>query len=77
MLQNVGNIDRIIRVVVGLLVLSLVMLGPQTAWGFLGLIPLASGIFGYCPVYHLLGLNTCSAHPRTPQTPRTPHAGPA
>lgn len=74
MLQNVGTIDRTIRVVIGLAVLSLVMVGPQTAWGLLGLIPLGSGIFGACPIYRLFGLSTCAAHPKTPPAP---HAGPA
>ncbi len=74
MFQNTGIIDRTIRVIIGLAVLSLVMIGPQSAWGFLGLIPLASGIFGYCPVYHLLGINTRTGHGKTPTAP---HAGPA
>lgn len=56
---NEGKLDRIMRVVVGIFLISLVFIGPQTAWGWLGLVPLLTGIFGFCPAYKLLGLNTC------------------
>ena len=56
---NVGMIDRLLRVVVGLAALSLVFVGPQTLWGLLGLVPLATAVFGYCPAYSLLGIRTC------------------
>ena len=56
---NEGGLDRVIRVVVGLAILSLVFVGPHTPWGYLGLVPLATGIVGFCPAYALLGLNTC------------------
>ena len=58
---NEGNIDRLIRVVVGLGLLALVFLGPETAWGWLGLIPLLTGLFGFCPLYRMLGVDTCPA----------------
>lgn len=58
--KNEGNVDRILRVLVGLGVLSLVFVGPQTLWGLLGLIPLTTGSLGICPVYSLLGMNTCA-----------------
>ena len=48
---NVGGIDRILRVIVGLAVLSLVFIGPQTPWGWVGLIPLVTGAFSFCPLY--------------------------
>ena len=57
--RNVGSIDRILRVVVGLGLLVLVFIGPKTAWGYLGLIPLATGLLGTCPLYVLLGIDTC------------------
>ena len=57
--RNEGTIDRLLRVALGLVVLSLVFVGPKTNWGYLGLIPLITGIVGYCPLYRLLGLNTC------------------
>jgi hypothetical protein len=61
MTANVGSMDRILRIVAGLALLSLVFVGPQTLWGLIGLIPLAAGLFGLCPAYSLLGVSTCSA----------------
>lgn len=57
--RNEGTIDRILRVIVGLAVISLVFVGPQTPWGWLGLIPVATGLIGWCPAYTLLGIKTC------------------
>ncbi|MGJ4886764.1 YgaP family membrane protein [Bradyrhizobium sp. HKCCYLRH3099] len=59
MTRNVGKIDRLLRIIVGLAVLSLVFVGPQTMWGLLGLIPLGTALVGWCPPYALLGINTC------------------
>lgn len=59
MSRNVGTVDRVIRVVVGLILISLVFWGPQTNWGWIGLIPLVTGLVGSCPAYKLLGLSTC------------------
>lgn len=56
---NAGKWDRILRIVIGLILLSLVFLGPQTAWGLVGLVPLFTGLFGYCPLYGIFGLSTC------------------
>lgn len=61
MQRNEGTIDRTLRVIAGLGILSLVFIGPQTAWGWLGIVPLATGLVGYCPVYSLLGMRTCPA----------------
>ena len=58
---NEGLADRLIRIAVGLVVLSLAFVGPQTPWGYLGLLPLVTGIVGYCPIYRLAGINTCAA----------------
>ena len=58
--RNVGGIDRILRIVVGLGLISLVYVGPQTPWGWIGVIPLLSAIVGFCPAYRLVGMNTCS-----------------
>jgi hypothetical protein len=58
---NEGTIDRALRVVVGLVLIALVFTGPQTPWGWVGLVPLLTGIFGFCPAYKLLGINTCKA----------------
>lgn len=56
---NEGKIDRMLRVLVGLVLIALVFTGPQTPWGWIGIVPLLTGIFGYCPAYSLLGINTC------------------
>ncbi len=56
---NVGTVDRVFRVILGLVLLSLVFIGPQTYWGLIGIIPLATALFGYCPAYSLLGIRTC------------------
>lgn len=59
MKMNEGKVDRILRVVVGLGVLSLAFFGPQTPWAYLGLVPLVTGIVGVCPLYSVLGFSTC------------------
>jgi hypothetical protein len=56
---NVGGIDRVLRILVGLALISLVFFGPKIIWGWIGLVPLLTGIFKFCPAYKLLGLNTC------------------
>jgi hypothetical protein len=56
---NVGGVDRVLRVVVGLGLLSLVFVGPQTAWGWIGAVPLLTGLLGYCPAYLPFGIKTC------------------
>ena len=58
---NEGLPDRLIRITVGLFVLALAFVGPQTPWGYLGLIPLLTGLVGFCPLYRMLGVNTCRA----------------
>ena len=58
MSANVGGIDRILRIVVGLVLISLVWLVP-TNWGWIGIVPLVTGLFSFCPAYTLLGMNTC------------------
>jgi len=60
MTKNEGNIDRILRIVVGLALLSIVFVGPQTLWGLIGIVPLATGLLGTCPIYSIIGINTCS-----------------
>ena len=58
--KNEGKVDRGLRVVLGAALISLVFVGPQTAWGWVGLVPLLTGIVGNCPVYSIFGINTCS-----------------
>ena len=57
--RNEGNVDRALRVIAGIVLISLVFVGPQTVWGWIGLVPLVTGLVGTCPVYALLGINTC------------------
>ena len=56
---NVGTVDRAIRIIVGIVLLALVVVGPQTYWGLIGLIPLATGVLKTCPAYSLVGIKTC------------------
>ncbi len=56
---NEGAIDRILRIIVGLGLLSLVFVGPQTPWGYVGVVPLLTGVIGFCPLYAVFGLSTC------------------
>ncbi len=58
-MTNEHNIERIIRVVLGLVLISLVFIGPQSVWGWVGIVPLATGLVGFCPLYKVLGINTC------------------
>lgn len=63
MTRNSGSIDRAIRILVGLALLALVFVGPQTPWGWIGLVPLITGLVGVCPLYRVLGINTCGLKP--------------
>ena len=58
--SNTGKIDRIIRVIVGILLVGNVFTGMQTPIGWIGLVLIVTGVFGTCPVYSLLGINTKS-----------------
>ncbi|MDE3140546.1 MAG: DUF2892 domain-containing protein [Pseudomonadota bacterium] len=58
---NVGSLDRIIRIAIGIALLALIFIlpGKERWWGLIGLLPLGTGLFGFCPAYTLFGLNTC------------------
>jgi hypothetical protein len=58
-MKNEGNLDRALRVILGLVLLSLCVIGPETVWGLVGLVPLLTGLLGFCPLYKILGLSTC------------------
>jgi hypothetical protein len=58
--NNVGSADRILRIILGLGLIALVFVGPRTAWGWVGLVPLLTGMLGTCPLYSILGWSTCS-----------------
>lgn len=57
--RNEATLERVLRVFVGAVGIALVFVGPQTAWGWLGLLPLVTGLLGSCPVYTLFGFSTC------------------
>lgn len=59
MQTNVGKIDRILRIIAGLVLISLVFVGPKTMWGLIGVIPLVTAFVGFCPAYRILGIRTC------------------
>ena len=56
--MNEATIERVIRVVLGVVLLSLTVVGPHTMWGLVGLVPLATGLIGSCPIYTVLGFST-------------------
>jgi len=58
-MRNEGNLDRALRVIVGLVLLALVFVGPKTPLGWIGIVPLLTGLMGFCPAYRLFGLSTC------------------
>ncbi len=64
MKANEGAIDRVLRVIAGLGVLSLAFVGPQTPWAYVGVVPLVTGLIGWCPLYAVLGFNTCPVRNR-------------
>lgn len=59
MVNNIANWDRLVRVVVGLVLVSLVFVGPQSPFGWLGLILVITGIVGFCPLYRIAGVSSC------------------
>jgi len=66
--RNEGSVDRVLRVALGLGLLSLVFVGPQTWWGLVGIVPLLTGLIGSCPLYSLFGWSTCSLKTQTSKT---------
>lgn len=56
---NVGSVDRILRVIAGLVLIGLAWQGIIGVWGWIGVVALATGVFSYCPAYGLLGIKTC------------------
>jgi hypothetical protein len=65
MSRNEGTIDRVVRIILGLALLSLVFIGPHTWLGLIGVVPLLTGLVGFCPLYRLVGLRTCPVSPAT------------
>ena len=63
MSNNEGTLDRLVRIAIGVALLSIVFIGPRTAWGLLGFVPLLTGLAGFCPIYRVLGTSSCSRQP--------------
>ena len=59
MIKNIGTIDRTLRVIVGLALIALSVTGTTGPWGWIGIVPLATGLLGWCPAYTLFGIKTC------------------
>jgi hypothetical protein len=59
MVKNIHNIERVVRVLGGAVLVSLAFWGPANPWFFLGLVPMLTGLVGWCPPYAMLGINTC------------------
>ena len=59
MKTNMGKIDRILRGILGIGLISLAFVGPQTPWGWIGLVPLVTAFLGWCPAYLPFGISTC------------------
>ena len=57
--RNEHNVEREVRILLGLALLSIVFVGPQTMWGLIGVVPLATGLAGTCPLYSVIGGSTC------------------
>ncbi len=59
-MKNESSLDRIARTLLGVVLLAMVFVGPQTNWGYIGLIPLLTGLVGVCPIYRIFGISSCS-----------------
>ena len=57
-MNNVGSVDKVVRLIAGVVLLSLIVVGPKTMWGLIGLVPLLTSLLGWCPAYNLIGMNT-------------------
>jgi hypothetical protein len=58
--KNIGTVDRALRAIVGLALIALALTNSGMAWGWIGIVPLATAVFSTCPAYSLIGLNTCA-----------------
>ncbi len=59
MKMNVGGIDKLLRIVIGVLLIVTSVIGLFTPWGFIGIVPLSTGLIGWCPAYTIFGINSC------------------
>ena len=58
---NVGNVDKLLRILVGIVLITLAITGKIGPWGYIGIVPLVTGLFRTCPAYSLLGVNSCKS----------------
>jgi len=65
MSENIGNIDRILRIVIGIILIALVFWGPKSVFGWIGLVPLVTALISWCPLYKLFNISTCETPPST------------
>lgn len=63
--KNIGSIDKVIRIVLGLALLSLVFIGPKSMWGLVGIILIATGFMSFCPLYRIIGVNSIGENSRS------------
>lgn len=63
--RNEHNVERVLRILLGVGLLAIAFVGPKTPWGYLGIIPLFTGFVGSCPLYTVLGISTCPVHERS------------
>lgn len=57
--KNIGSVDKVLRILVGLVLIALVFVGPQTVWGWVGVPVILIALFGWCPLYKVLGISSC------------------
>lgn len=57
--KNIGTVDKALRVLVGLVLIALVFVGPQTVWGWIGVPVILIALVGWCPLYKVLGISSC------------------
>ncbi|PWV60519.1 YgaP family membrane protein [Plasticicumulans acidivorans] len=67
MTKNVGQLDKILRIIVGLVLIGLTLAGQIGVWGWIGVLPIATGLMGWCPAYTLIGLKTCPTESKSEQ----------
>ena len=72
MTKNVGGVDRTLRIVVGLALIAAAATGTIGVWGYIGVVPLLTGLMGWCPPYALLGINTCKSCKSCPSSCSSP-----
>ncbi len=64
-LRNVGSVDQALRLLIGALLIACVFVGPQAAWGWIGIVPIFTALFRFCPAYWLVGIKTCKTSEST------------